>query len=75
VGIEENKIEAGQHHRDREDPDRIVTVTRVWQPQDSAEVSVAYDIWEPGYHGPPGSWGSACSLAAFQRRYNTDAGA
>lgn len=68
-------VEVGQRYTSRTDPNRTVTVTRVWQPPLQDGPAVAYDIWEPGYQGAPGSWGSACPLDVFHRTYRlTDSG-
>ncbi|MFF1678780.1 hypothetical protein ACFVYG_22405 [Streptomyces sp. NPDC058256] len=61
----------GQRYISRTE-DRTVTVTRILPDDGDGEPGVAFDIWEPGYQGAPGSWGSALSLSIFHRHYRLD---
>lgn len=65
-------VEPGRHYMDRRDTGRIVTVTKVFSSIVDGRTAVAYDIWEPGYEGPPGSWGSAVSIDQFRALYRPD---
>jgi len=65
----------GKHYRGLKDPERVATVTRVWAKtriELETDPSVSFDLWEPGYAGAPGSWGSACAFSVFCKNYDMD---
>lgn len=51
------------HHRER-----VVTVERIWAGS-GGHTGISYSIWEPGYQGAPGQWGSTHPLEIFLKMY------
>lgn len=55
----------------RHNPERIVTVCSIRAHE--RDTWVGYTIWEPGYQGSSGNWGSSTTLAGFLRMYEPTA--